>query len=344
MAKQRRPEDARRRMGKTLQVKRETSLDVDGRRVGFCEYEDVPEGDFVKICSDDLDAWYAAEDAWFAAKYPGAVRIREERLIRMKLNGNEVACDILTLKLPGGGTRKVYFDVSQVLAACFSICPPDPFREKYTLDSEDYTAAEQAEILKKYEAEGGFERIKGHNFPRIIRKALFRDWTGGDPFTDAGEDVLVLLKRLNLDEKRREFKKVFEKLRAVKPVLFKDVEENKTSWELECSLHNRTKTNVKAELLKAAGVSADQPPAAEGDPFTFSPLEKARILESWRMSLDAFVKSLAPFLGEEKNAALASRFKDFCDLANERFNEIENAAGQSPAAAHNAGSKEEEWT
>jgi hypothetical protein len=341
MAKQRIPEDARRRMGKTLQVKRETSLDVDGRRVGFCEYEDAPEGDFVKICSDDLDAWYAAEDAWFAAKYPGAVRIRRS-LIRMKLNGNEVACDILTLKLPGGGTWKVYFDVSQVLAACFSICPPDPFREKYTLDSEDYTAAEQVEILKKHEAEGGFERIKGHNFPRIIKKALFREW-GGDTFEDAGEDVLVLLKRLNLDEKRREFKKVFEKLTAVYPIFFEDVEKHKARWKLECSRHNTTETGVKAELLKAAGVSADQPPAAEGDPFTFSPLEKARILESWRMSLDAFVKSLAPFLGEEKNAALASRFKDFCDHANERFNEIENAAGQSPAA-HNAGSKEEEWT
>jgi hypothetical protein len=100
---------------KTLKAKRETSLDVDGTPVIFCEYEDAPEGDFVKICSDDHEAGVAAEYAWFAAKYPGAVRIRQ-RSTRIKLNGTQVRCDILTLNLPGGGTRDIYFDISQMMA------------------------------------------------------------------------------------------------------------------------------------------------------------------------------------------------------------------------------------
>ncbi|GMO42507.1 MAG: hypothetical protein Pg6C_04020 [Treponemataceae bacterium] len=103
------------RIDKTLQVKRETSLDVDGRRVDFCEYEDAPEGDFVKVRCDDHETGVRAEYVWFAAKYPGAVRIRQ-LFTSMKLNGTKVRCDILTLKLPGGGTRNVYFDISQMMA------------------------------------------------------------------------------------------------------------------------------------------------------------------------------------------------------------------------------------
>jgi uncharacterized protein YifE (UPF0438 family) len=108
-------ESAPANINKTLNIKRETSLDVEGATVAFCEYEDAQEGDFVKILSGDHELGVAAEYAWFKNKYPGAIRTRQQ-FTRITLNGTEVRCDILTLKLPNGEIRYIYFDISQMMA------------------------------------------------------------------------------------------------------------------------------------------------------------------------------------------------------------------------------------
>jgi hypothetical protein len=337
MAEQGRQESAP-RIDKTLQVKRETSLDVDGRRVDFCEYEDAPEGDFVKVCTNDHELGVSAEYAWFRNKYPGAVGIRQH-FTCMKLNGTQVRCDILTLKLPGGETRNVYFDISQMMADLDAKIrtgeeSPDPLEKYSALNQENYTVAEQSEIYEKYKAEGDLDVFIPGRCPGIIKKVILRD-AFGDPLRDAGEDVLVLLKRSGFDEERNAFKKVIEKIQAVNTGLFGNLEKRKKTWKLKSLVQKAAKKRGstdgfrfgdKAELLEDLGLSAEETP--DTDPFTFSPLEKARNLEALRQGLDTFVKSLAPYLQDGKTADLDSRLKDFCDLANKRFNDLENAVDQ----------------
>jgi hypothetical protein len=103
-----------------LKAARETVLEVtlpgggESVPVDFCEYESVPEGDFVRVLAADHSLGVAAEYAWFRNKYPGA--IRESQYFRfITLNGTRIRCDILTLRLGGGEQRNVYFDISAMM-------------------------------------------------------------------------------------------------------------------------------------------------------------------------------------------------------------------------------------
>jgi hypothetical protein len=56
----------------------------------------------------------------------------------------------------------------------------------------------------------------------------------------------------------------------------------------------------------------------------FSPLERERSLEFLRWDIDTFVKGIAPYLQDGKNAAMDSRLKDFCDLAEKWSMNLKN--------------------
>ena len=55
-----------------LEIDRETSLDVDGRMVKFCEYKSIDEDDFVKVCTCEHDLGVHGEYAWIQNRYPDA--------------------------------------------------------------------------------------------------------------------------------------------------------------------------------------------------------------------------------------------------------------------------------
>ncbi|GHV80113.1 hypothetical protein AGMMS49944_19040 [Spirochaetia bacterium] len=95
-------------------AKNEISLKVHGRIVKFSEYESVPEGDFIKICTYDHDLGVAGEYALIRNKYPGCRRVKQ-KLTRVMLNGTIIKCDILTIKISDERTRDIYFDISQMM-------------------------------------------------------------------------------------------------------------------------------------------------------------------------------------------------------------------------------------
>lgn len=99
---------------KNLSIAKETTLDVQGRIVHFIEYELEPEGEFVKVCTDDHELGVAAEYAWFRAQYPNAVRTRQQ-FTKIRLNGKAVHGDILTIRTESNETRTIYFDISQMM-------------------------------------------------------------------------------------------------------------------------------------------------------------------------------------------------------------------------------------
>ena len=97
-----------------LEGGRHTSLDLDGGPVDFCEYQNTPGGDFIKICCAVHERGVRAEYAWFGNKYSGAVLARQ-RFTTLVVNSSPARCDILTIELPDGTERNLYFDISAMM-------------------------------------------------------------------------------------------------------------------------------------------------------------------------------------------------------------------------------------
>ena len=97
-----------------LEGGRHTSLDLDGVPVDFCEYQNAPGGDFVKICCAGHERGVRAEYAWFGNKYPGAILARQ-CFTTLVVNGSPAKCDILTIELPDGTEQNLYFDISAMM-------------------------------------------------------------------------------------------------------------------------------------------------------------------------------------------------------------------------------------
>jgi hypothetical protein len=108
------PVDKTDSMNINLIADKKTSLNVEGRIVEFIEYEPAQEGDFVKVCTDDHSLGVAAEYVWFQNKYPNAVLTLQD-FTTIKLNGNNVKCDILTIETAEKEIKTIYFDISQML-------------------------------------------------------------------------------------------------------------------------------------------------------------------------------------------------------------------------------------
>jgi hypothetical protein len=98
-----------------LKIERETALKVRGQNVTFQEFEYSPEGDFVKVCTDDHELGVEAEYVWFQNKYPGASCLKQ-RFRKIELNGAAINCDILTIKTADFQSKTLYFDISQLMA------------------------------------------------------------------------------------------------------------------------------------------------------------------------------------------------------------------------------------
>jgi len=84
--------------------------------IGIIEFESAKEGAIIKICTDNHDLGISAEYAWIQYKYPDYEQIKQE-LTKIKLNGTDVRCDILTiakkeLSANKTDTKKVFFDIS----------------------------------------------------------------------------------------------------------------------------------------------------------------------------------------------------------------------------------------
>jgi hypothetical protein len=92
--------------------KGEIVLSIDGRDVRVEEYESVSEGEVASVCCGDHELGVAAEHAWFQHRFPGA-ELEYQELSCITLNSRYVQCDILTIKLCGGQTKKIYFDISR---------------------------------------------------------------------------------------------------------------------------------------------------------------------------------------------------------------------------------------
>jgi len=95
-------------------AEKETILNVNGRNVKFIEYETTSEEDFVKVCTKDHDLGVAAEYVWFQNKYDNAIFTQQEYK-KMKINGNEINVDILTIKINNNSIKNIYFDISQMM-------------------------------------------------------------------------------------------------------------------------------------------------------------------------------------------------------------------------------------
>jgi uncharacterized protein YifE (UPF0438 family) len=98
---------------KNLVIKKETIVNVNGRNVRFIEFESAREGDFVKVCTYDHHLGVASEYVWLKNKYCNAVRINQ-RLTTIRLNGNKIKCDILSIKTGNNEIKDIYFDISQM--------------------------------------------------------------------------------------------------------------------------------------------------------------------------------------------------------------------------------------
>jgi uncharacterized protein YifE (UPF0438 family) len=99
---------------KNLAIEKETILNVNGHNVRFVEFEPAQEGNFVKVCTDDHDLGVAAEYIWLKNKYCNAVYINQ-RLTTIRLNGNKIKCDVLSIKTKDNEVKNVYFDISQMM-------------------------------------------------------------------------------------------------------------------------------------------------------------------------------------------------------------------------------------
>jgi len=97
-----------------LLAEKETILNVNGRNVKFIEYETTSEEDFVKVCTNDHNLGVDAEYFWFQNKYNNAIHIQQEYK-KMKINGNEISVDILTIKINNNIIKNIYFDISQMM-------------------------------------------------------------------------------------------------------------------------------------------------------------------------------------------------------------------------------------
>ncbi|GBU26662.1 hypothetical protein R84B8_00172 [Treponema sp. R8-4-B8] len=91
-------------------------FEIENTPIGIIEFESAKEGDIIKICTDNHNLGITAEYAWIQYKYPDYERIKQE-LIKIKLNGSDVACDILTigkrkLSAEEPDIKKVFFDIS----------------------------------------------------------------------------------------------------------------------------------------------------------------------------------------------------------------------------------------
>jgi uncharacterized protein YifE (UPF0438 family) len=95
-------------------AEKETILNVNGRNVKFIEYETTSEEDFVKVCTNDHNLGVAAEYVWFQNKYDNAIYTQQE-FKKMKINGNEINVDILTIKINNNSIKNIYFDISQMM-------------------------------------------------------------------------------------------------------------------------------------------------------------------------------------------------------------------------------------
>lgn len=97
-----------------LEIDRETSLDVDGHTVEFCEYKSINDDDFVKVCTHEHDLGVHGEYAWIQNKYPDA-RPMKQVFTSLTINKKKVKCDILTIQTDDGNIKDVYFDISQLM-------------------------------------------------------------------------------------------------------------------------------------------------------------------------------------------------------------------------------------
>jgi len=109
---------------------------IGDKTISIIEFEPTPEGDVVKICTDDHEAGISTEYSWIEYKYPGFV-VLEQKLKTINLNGNNVMCDILTIEKKKFlrklfYTKKVFFDISD-----FFHNPIEGYENFYKPDSDE---------------------------------------------------------------------------------------------------------------------------------------------------------------------------------------------------------------
>jgi len=88
----------------------ESGFKLDGEPVKIIVFEDAKEGEIVKICTGNHSLGISAEYAWINYKHPG-YDITKQRLYKMKLNGQDVRCDILSIE-KGRSKINIFFDIS----------------------------------------------------------------------------------------------------------------------------------------------------------------------------------------------------------------------------------------
>jgi len=88
----------------------ESVLEVEGESVKIIVFEDTKEGEIVKICTENHSLGVSAEYVWIENKHP-EYDMGRQTLTDMKLNGQNVKCDVLTIECEGE-TINVFFDIS----------------------------------------------------------------------------------------------------------------------------------------------------------------------------------------------------------------------------------------
>jgi len=97
---------------------KEVTFEVLGERVTFDELVRDQQHDIVKVNTTEHVLGVAAEYAWVRRRYPKSKTMKQElSTLDMitkdkRYTGNEIHFDVLTIKLPDGQKKKVYFDIS----------------------------------------------------------------------------------------------------------------------------------------------------------------------------------------------------------------------------------------
>ena len=92
----------------------EGEFELDGKTVRIIVFESTREGEIVKICTEDHSLGISAEYAWINYKHPGYKTLHQS-LNSMKLNGQDVECDILTIE-KGKDKKHIFFDISDFMS------------------------------------------------------------------------------------------------------------------------------------------------------------------------------------------------------------------------------------
>jgi hypothetical protein len=88
----------------------EYEFELDGEPIRIIVFEAVEEYDIIKIFTENYLLGVKAEYVWIHHKYSG-YNVVEQGLSSMKLNGENVVCDILTI-VADNGKKRIFFDIS----------------------------------------------------------------------------------------------------------------------------------------------------------------------------------------------------------------------------------------